>query len=100
MSSRVLVTGGAGFIGSHLAERLVQDRFDVRVLDDFSTGNEKTLSAIRGEVELLTGDIRDRKITRRAMEGVEVVFHQAAARAVLRSVDDPEGTIPLTWLVP
>ena len=83
MSIRVLVTGGAGFIGSHLSDRLVRDGFNVRVLDDFSTGSEKNLSAIRGQVELLTGDIRDRKITRRAMEGVEVVFHQAAATKLI-----------------
>jgi len=92
MGSRVLITGGAGFIGSNLADRLVQDGFNVRILDDLSTGNEKYLSAIRNDVELLTGDIRDQKITKRAMKGVEVVFHQAAARSVLRSVEDPEGT--------
>jgi len=69
-------------------------------LDDFSTGSEKELSAVRGEVELLTGDIGDRRITRRVMKGVEVVFHQAAARAALRSVNDPEGTTPSTWMAP
>ena len=92
MSKKVLITGGAGFIGSHLSERLVQDGFTVRVLDDFSTGDARNLSSVHDQVEIIRGDIRDWEVTKRAVEGAEVVFHQAAARAVLRSVDDPKGT--------
>lgn len=63
--SRYLVTGGAGFIGSHLVERLVSLGCQVRVLDDFSTGKEENLSHLSGRVEIIRGDIRDREPARR-----------------------------------
>jgi len=87
-----LVTGGAGFIGSHICERLLADGHRVRVLDDFSSGKEENLNALGGEVELIRGDIRDLAVVARAMEGVEVVFHEAALGSVPRSVADPLTT--------
>jgi UDP-glucose 4-epimerase len=87
-----LVTGGAGFIGSHLADRLVEDGWRVRVLDDFSSGREDNLRGAAAEAELLRGDLRDRALLERALAGVEVVFHQAAVPSVPRSVAEPERT--------
>jgi len=87
-----LVTGGAGFIGSHLVDRLVAESWRVRVLDDFSTGHEANLAGCADRIELLRGDIRAPMSLARAMRGVEVVFHQAAIASVPRSVEDPIGT--------
>jgi nucleoside-diphosphate-sugar epimerase len=89
---RALVTGGAGFIGAHLVERLVDAGWSVRVLDDFSTGREENLATARDQVELVRGDVRDGDTVAKAMEEVEVVFHQAAVPSVPRSVADPLGT--------
>ncbi len=86
---RSLVTGGAGFIGSHLVEALVARGDRVRVLDDFSTGKRGNLAAVAGNVEVIEGDIRDPAAVRAAMDGVERVFHQAALVSVPRSVEDP-----------
>ena len=83
-----LVTGGAGFIGSHLVEALLARGQRVRVLDDFSSGRREFLPR-HAELEVITGDIRDPEAVRRALAGVEVVFHQAALRSVPRSVEDP-----------
>jgi UDP-glucose 4-epimerase len=83
-----LVTGGAGFIGSNIAEALVRRGDQVRVLDDFSTGSRENLRAI-GNVELVEGDLRDPDAVKRAVAGVDGVFHEAALRSVPRSVDDP-----------
>jgi UDP-glucose 4-epimerase len=85
----MLVTGGAGFIGSHVAERLVEHGHAVRVLDDFSTGKRENLSALEGRYELVEADVRDLSAVRAAVQGVTVVFHQAALASVPRSVDDP-----------
>jgi nucleoside-diphosphate-sugar epimerase len=85
-----LITGGAGFIGSSLAEALVQLGARVRVLDDFSSGMRENLRGL--DVDLVEGDIRDLDLLRRAMEGVSYVSHQAALRSVARSVDDPLST--------
>ncbi|MCI0487331.1 MAG: SDR family oxidoreductase [Blastocatellia bacterium] len=87
-----LVTGGAGFIGSHISERLVRSGHSVRVLDDFSSGKEENLESVGGDVELFRGDIRDLEIVKRAVEGVDVVFHEAALGSVPRSVADPLTT--------
>jgi UDP-glucose 4-epimerase len=86
-----LVTGGAGFIGSNVAEGLVERGDRVRVLDNFCTGKRENLAAA-GAVELIEGDLRDVDAVERAVRGVEGVFHQAALRSVPRSVDDPMST--------
>ncbi|MFA6092504.1 MAG: SDR family oxidoreductase [Elusimicrobiota bacterium] len=84
-----LVTGGAGFIGSHIAEELVRQGKKVRVLDNFSTGKESHIKAIRSKIDLVRGDIRDLKTCRKALKGVDYVIHQAAIRSVPKSVDRP-----------
>ena len=94
MNANVLVTGGAGFIGSHVVERLLAEGRAVRVLDNFSEGREGNLAfgAKHGDrLEVVRGDVRDLAAVERAAHGVEVVFHQAAMRSVPRSVDDPLG---------
>jgi len=88
VSKLYLVTGGAGFIGSNLVDALVARGDRVRVLDDFSTGRRENLAAQPG-VEVVEGDLRDAAVVRRAVAGVDGVFHQAALRSVPRSVDDP-----------
>ncbi|MGZ5438999.1 MAG: SDR family oxidoreductase [Candidatus Aminicenantales bacterium] len=87
--ARYLVTGGAGFIGSHIAETLVKRGDEVRVLDDLSTGKKENLAGIAGKIEFIQGDIRDLATCRRAVEGVGTVFHEAALASVVRSVADP-----------
>src|SRR5213593_4309329 len=89
-----LVTGGAGFIGSHLVERLLADGARVRVLDNFSTGARANLGfapRFRRHLEVLRGDIRTLSVVLRAARGARVIFHQAAMRSVPRSVKDPLG---------
>ena len=92
MSHSALVTGGAGFIGSHLADGLLSAGWRVRLLDDFSSGREANIAHLDGSVELLRGDLRDTKLLARALSGVEVVFHQGAVPSVPRSVAEPERT--------
>jgi len=87
-----LVTGGAGFIGSHLADRLVGDGWRVRILDDFSSGREENLAGFQDQIELLRGDLRDPELVARSVRDVEVVFHQAALASVPRSIAEPERT--------
>jgi nucleoside-diphosphate-sugar epimerase len=90
----MLVTGGAGFIGSHLVDRLLADGARVRVLDNYSSGARANLdgAARAGDrLEVIEGDIRDLATVERATAGVSVVFHQAAMRSVPRSVADPLG---------
>ena len=91
-SARVLVTGGAGFIGSRLTEALLREGGQVGILDDFSSGKEENLRHLREDVEVIRADVRDGDAVRRAMEGVEVVFHLAAVASVRRSIDDPIET--------
>jgi UDP-glucose 4-epimerase len=87
-----LVTGGAGFIGSHLVERLVAEGWSVRVLDDFSSGREEHLERIASAIDLVRGDVRDARAVDAAMRGAEVVFHQAAIPSVPLSVAEPVRT--------
>ena len=84
-----LVTGGAGFIGGHLVEGLLRAGWLVRVFDDLSTGSERNLANAMDRIEFTRGDIRDANALERAMDGVEVVFHQAAMASVPRSVAMP-----------
>jgi UDP-glucose 4-epimerase len=87
-----LVTGGAGFIGSHLVRRLLELGHPVRVLDDFSTGRRQNLESVRDEIELIEGDLRDREAVSAAVEGVTYVLHQAALSSVPRSLENPAAT--------
>src|SRR2546425_9285293 len=94
MADLFLVTGGAGFIGSHLVERLLADGARVRVLDNFSAGARANLGfapRFRHHLEVLRGDIRNLSVVLRAARGARVIFHQAAMRSVPRSVKDPLG---------
>jgi UDP-glucose 4-epimerase len=86
---RALVTGGAGFIGGHLVEGLVAAGWSVRVIDDLSTGAERNLAGVIEQVEFTRGDIRDAEMLARIMDGVEVVFHQAAMASVPGSIAKP-----------
>jgi UDP-glucose 4-epimerase len=88
----VLVTGGAGFIGSHVTAELLRRGHSVRVIDNFSTGSRENLAAVGGEVELIEGDIRSYERTHAATKGVECVIHLAALPSVPRSVQDPLTT--------
>jgi UDP-N-acetylglucosamine/UDP-N-acetyl-alpha-D-glucosaminouronate 4-epimerase len=88
----VLVTGGAGFIGSNLVEELLARGHQVRVLDNFSTGQRRNLAAVEGDVELIEGDLRSYERVHRAVRGCDVVFHQGALPSVPRSVQDPITT--------
>src|SRR5256885_10659530 len=86
---RCLVTGGAGFIGSHVAERLVALGHQVRVVDNLSTGDEANLAGLDGEVEFLRGDLCEARVCRSAVARIDVVFHVAALPSVPRSLKDP-----------
>ncbi len=87
-----LVTGGAGFVGSHLVDRLVRDGWSVRVLDDLSTGREENLAHQRGVVDLRVGDLCDPAQVDEVLDGVEVVFHEGAIPSVPRSIAEPDRT--------
>jgi nucleoside-diphosphate-sugar epimerase len=88
-----LITGGAGFIGSSIAEALLASGESVRVLDDFSSGRRENLEGLPGRWELTEGTIVDPVIVERSMRGVDVVFHQAAIPSVARSVENPQATM-------
>ena len=85
----VLVTGGAGFIGSHLAAHLAWRGLDVRILDNFASGRRSNVQALPSDVELVEGDIQSYERVHNAVAGCDVVFHQAALPSVSRSVQDP-----------
>lgn len=84
-----LITGGAGFVGSHLVHELIRYQQDVRVFDNFSTGTRQNLDSVSDRIELIEGDLRNLEHVRLAMRGVRYVMHQAALCSVPRSVDDP-----------
>jgi len=87
-----LVTGGAGFIGSHIVRALVDRGDRVRVIDDFSSGKRDNLTEVMSDIELVEGDIRDADVTMNAAQGVEAVFHLAAVPSVPRSIKEPRLT--------
>jgi len=87
-----LVTGGAGFIGSHIVEKLVQAKEKVRVLDNFSSGRRENLKDLLDKIELVEGDIRDFWTVIKAVEGVDFILHQAALTSVQRSIKNPLTT--------
>ncbi|TRZ96154.1 SDR family oxidoreductase [bacterium] len=87
--SKFLVTGGAGFIGSHIVDRLVQLKYRVKVLDNFSSGRKENLCKSLSKIDLVRGDIRSKEACRKATKGMEVVLHQAALRSVPKSLVNP-----------
>lgn len=84
-----LVTGGAGFIGSHIAAALASNGARVRIVDDLSTGHRENLDEINGDIDFVQGSVADQDVLNRVLDGVELVFHEAAIPSVPRSVEDP-----------
>jgi len=96
MSHLVLVTGGAGFIGSHLVDALLARGDRVRVLDDFSAGKRENLAHRLADIELFEGDVRDPGLVARAVAGCDGVLHEAAVASVTKSLEDPVGADSVT----
>lgn len=92
LSNIVLVTGGAGFIGSHIAATLRDSGAKVRIIDNLVTGHIENLEEIGGDIDFIQASVSDEDVVRRALEDVEVVFHEAALPSVPRSVADPKET--------
>ncbi len=92
LTGTVLVTGGAGFIGSHIASALSANGARVRVLDDLTTGHRENIDEIGGDVDFIEGSVADEELLTKVLEGVEVVFHEAAIPSVPRSVEAPRQT--------
>ena len=88
-AGKALVTGGGGFIGSHLVDRLLRDGYGVRVLDNFATGHRGNLDETLDEIELIEGDIQSYERVHNAIRGCDLVFHLAALPSVPRSIQDP-----------
>jgi UDP-N-acetylglucosamine/UDP-N-acetyl-alpha-D-glucosaminouronate 4-epimerase len=91
-SGIVAVTGGAGFIGSHIAGTVAASGAKVRIIDDLSTGHRENLDELSGDIEFIEGSVADTALMMRALKDVEVVFHEAAIPSVPRSVEEPEQT--------
>ena len=87
---KYLITGGAGFIGSHIVRTLLEQGAQVRVLDNFSTGRRENLDGLRGRLEVLEGDVRDARQVKDAVSGVDIIFHEAAFVSVPQSMDEPK----------
>lgn len=87
---KCLVTGGAGFIGSHLVEELVRHGHEVRILDNFSTGKSSHLAEVRNKISIIKADVRDTKAVRRAARGVDTIFHLAAIVPVQKFLNEPK----------
>src|SRR5215212_5967602 len=92
LTSKVLVTGGAGFIGSNLADELIRQGARVSIIDDLSTGFRENLEEITGDFDFVEGDINDPIALSKAIQGAEIVFHEAALPSVPRSVENPAET--------
>lgn len=91
-NKKVVVTGGAGFIGSHLVDRLIREGYKVEVIDNLCEGKLANLEAVKNNIDFFKADIRDLSRLRKLFQGVEVVFHEAALRSVARSVENPSAT--------
>ena len=89
---KYLVAGGAGFIGSHIVEGLLLSGEKVSVLDNFSTGKRENLAAFKHDIRLIEGDIRDFDDVKKAVGGIDVIFHEAAVPSVPRSIQEPSLT--------
>lgn len=96
--SRWLVTGGAGFIGSHVVERLVRDGQDIVVLDDLSTGKRENLAAVLNQIELQVADIRDEAVIAQACRGIDIILHLAAQGSVPRSLREPKRALEVNTI--
>lgn len=92
LTGTALVTGGAGFIGSHIAAALMASGARIRVLDDLSTGHRENLEEIGGDLDFIEGSVADEALLHKVLDGVEVVFHEAAIPSVPRSVEAPKHT--------
>lgn len=92
LTGTVVVTGGAGFIGSHIASALSAGGARVRVLDDLSTGHRENLDEIGGDIDFIEGSVADESVLKKALDGAELVFHEAAIPSVPRSVAEPTQT--------
>jgi UDP-glucose 4-epimerase len=105
MGTKVLLTGGAGFIGSHLAEAILEKSYNLKIIDNFSTGNINNIKSILSDVELIEGDIRNISTISKVMKDIDIVVHQAALPSIQRSINDPIttnevnviGTLNLLW---
>ena len=87
-----LITGGAGFIGSHLVEALAKEGRKIAVIDNFLTGKNENIAPFASKIEFFQGDIRDRELLKKALTGIRIVFHEAALPSVPRSIKDPWST--------
>ena len=96
MARKVLVTGGAGFIGSNLVRALLERGDEVRVLDNFATGNRGNLEGLEDDVDVIEGELRSYERVHNAVRGVELVYHQGALPSVPRSIQDPLTTSAVT----
>jgi len=105
MRKTVLVTGGAGFIGSHIAKRLLEKGYKVKVVDNLATGKLKNISDVLNKIKFIKGDLADLKFTKKAIKDVDFICHQAAIPSVARSIEDPltthqaniNATLNLLW---
>jgi len=89
LSGVVVVTGGAGFIGSHIAGTVAANGAKVRIIDDLSTGHRENIEELSGDIEFIEGSVADLELMNRVLDGAEVVFHEAAIPSVPRSVENP-----------
>jgi len=97
LGMKALVTGGAGFIGSHIVDRLLADGHEVIVLDDFSTGHRSNLPDDNNALTIIEGDISDSEIVQQCMENIDWVFHKAAVASVPKTVNDPVGSSAVNY---
>ena len=105
MNMKILVTGGAGFIGSNLCRRLLKDGHDVSIIDNFSTGRWENIDDIKNDMTIYDGDMNDTGLIQQAFQGTRYIFHEAAVPSVARSVENPmisnynniDGTLNVLW---